>query len=582
MANTQYKLSILIGVLDKASAPFRRMAEHVDRLADRAEQASTRTTKLGDGLRRVGSSLSRIGRAAGLRRIADAATKASQRIGALGGQVARLGAGIGALGGGAAYGLQRLFIAPTAQAEDYRVTMDVLMGTAKKGAQAMRWIEDFTARTPYQLAEVTSAFLKAKNFGIDPMTDSLRIMGDTAAGNIGKTMDDVVEALGDAQVGENERLKEFGIRASKQGEWIAYEYDLNGKTMVTKARANSREMIRETVLAIWNAKYEGLMEKRSRTWGGMISNMMDWFTKLSKMVMNSGPFYYLKKQLKGLLVHLEYLENKGTLKKWAETLGRNMLQAFREIWAGLQKLWSGLQWLEGKLGGWDKVLVVLAAVLAGPLVASLITATAAVVQLGVALMATPVGWILGAIALIAGAVYLIYRNWGSIVAWFTDKRDALYAVFDQIVDGAAEAVGAFFAKVGEIAGAIGDYFAGIDLSETGGRIIGSLWDGLKASWAKVADWFSGVGDKISSWLPSWLGGEDDAASAGSDGPRATGAAQVMQRAAAQGTLAPGRQTVRTEVHIKADNLPPGMAVSTPKGEADRTDVDLGYSRAGGY
>lgn len=42
-----------------------------------------------------------------------------------------------------------------------------------------------------------------------------------------------------------------------------------------------------------------------------------------------------------------------------------------------------------------------------------------IVKLGVALLATPVGWFVLAIAAIAGAAYLVYKNWGAISGFFS-------------------------------------------------------------------------------------------------------------------------------------------------------------------
>ena len=45
--------------------------------------------------------------------------------------------------------------------------------------------------------------------------------GDTASA-MGKSLDDMVEAVADAATGEFERLKEFGIRASKNGDRVSF------------------------------------------------------------------------------------------------------------------------------------------------------------------------------------------------------------------------------------------------------------------------------------------------------------------------------------------------------------------------
>ncbi|MDK4675262.1 hypothetical protein QG061_10000, partial [Kingella kingae] len=74
-------------------------------------------------------------------------------------------------------------------------------------------------------------------------------LGDTAAG-MGKPLMQTVEAIADAMTGQNERLKEFGIKAEaiKGTNRIIYEYtDKHGRQMRAMADKNNREQIRATL-----------------------------------------------------------------------------------------------------------------------------------------------------------------------------------------------------------------------------------------------------------------------------------------------------------------------------------------------
>ena len=51
----------------------------------------------------------------------------------------------------------------------------------------------------------------------------MRKLGDLAS-STGKDFDQLAEAIIDAQTGEFERLKEFGIRASKQGDEVKFTF----------------------------------------------------------------------------------------------------------------------------------------------------------------------------------------------------------------------------------------------------------------------------------------------------------------------------------------------------------------------
>lgn len=177
--------------------------------------------------------------------------------------------------------------------ERYNTTLKTIEGSSQKAQKSMEWITNFASHTPYQLDQVTEAFIKLKSYGITPTDGTLRTLGDTASG-LGKSLNDAVEAMADAVVGENERLKEFGIRASVQGNKIAYSWmDASGRAKHIVIQNNS-EIIQSTLTAIFNSKYAGAMEAQSKTFAGMISNIQDNWTKFKNSIMSGGLYDYLK------------------------------------------------------------------------------------------------------------------------------------------------------------------------------------------------------------------------------------------------------------------------------------------------
>lgn len=144
-----------------------------------------------------------------------------------------------------------------------------LGGTASAADGAFKSIEAFASKTPYALAEVTSGFIKLKNMGLDPSMDALRSYGNTASA-MGKSLNDMVEAVADAAVGEFERLKEFGIKAKSQGDQVSFTF----KGVTTTIGKNSAE-IEEYLQGIGNTEFAGGIEKQSATLNGILSTMKD-------------------------------------------------------------------------------------------------------------------------------------------------------------------------------------------------------------------------------------------------------------------------------------------------------------------
>ena len=72
-------------------------------------------------------------------------------------------------------------------------------------------IEDFASSTPFNVEQITEAFIKLKALGLDPSQEALMSYGNTASA-MGKNLMQFVEAIADAATGEFERLKESGLK----------------------------------------------------------------------------------------------------------------------------------------------------------------------------------------------------------------------------------------------------------------------------------------------------------------------------------------------------------------------------------
>lgn len=211
-------------------------------------------------------------------------------------------------------------ISTSAEFEKFETILGTIEGSSEKAKASMDWISDFAAKTPYEVAGVTDAFIKLRAYGMDPKNNNLlRTLGDTSAA-MGKPIMQAVEAIADAVTGENERLKEFGIKAAKQAGQIAYTYtDSAGKQQTKLVDANSREQIQATLQAIWNEKYAGAMDKLSNTWEGITSNIGDQFDRLKLEIGRAGIFDGAKDGLKAFQSMLESLDA-DDLKEIADTL----------------------------------------------------------------------------------------------------------------------------------------------------------------------------------------------------------------------------------------------------------------------
>ena len=185
------------------------------------------------------------------------------------------------------------FFSTASEFEKYGATLETIEGSSTKAKESLKWIGEFSKNTPYELNQVTEAFVQMRAYGLNPTNGSLKSLGD-AASAMNKPLLQAVEAMADAMTGENERLKEFGIKASQQGDKIAYNWtDSSGKAKHVIIQNNS-EIIQSTLESIFNSKYQGAMQNQMKTYGGMISNIKDQWTQFKKDFMDAGLFAWTK------------------------------------------------------------------------------------------------------------------------------------------------------------------------------------------------------------------------------------------------------------------------------------------------
>lgn len=136
----------------------------------------------------------------------------------------------------------------------------------------------------------------------------------------------------DASQGEFERLKEFGIRASQQGNQVTFSFTRNGRDQQVTVRKTG-EAIRKAILDILNTSYAGGMERQSRTFAGMLSNLADTWAGFELKVAKAGVFDFVKGKLEKLLTWLNEKAESGEMQAFAEKLAKGLVDAARGIQA---------------------------------------------------------------------------------------------------------------------------------------------------------------------------------------------------------------------------------------------------------
>lgn len=243
-------------------------------------------------------------------------------------------------------------VSTLAEMERYEAVLGNTLGSKSLARKSLMEISKFASETPFQVNNLTDSFVRLSNQGFVPSMDDMRKLGDLSS-STGKDITQLVEAVLDAQVGEMERLKEFGIRAQKDGDRIRFTF----KNITTEVD-NNASSIRGYLLSLGEMKgVAGAMDSISKTSGGMLSNLADkWM--MFKWQLGEANKWLLELAVGGMNKLIDKMQG---LVKWTED-NKAMLQSF--VINGLSKVsavasiaWgilTGLFQLIRKSIGWIK------------------------------------------------------------------------------------------------------------------------------------------------------------------------------------------------------------------------------------
>lgn len=212
----------------------------------------------------------------------------------------------------AAFGVKKGFdwlIQGNADMETYQNTLAVVMKDSVKAAETLEWATGFAAKTPFEIPGVVEATTKLTAYGLEAKS-TLGIVGDMAA-VMGKDLMQAVEAVADAQTGEVERLKEFGITKKM----IEDQAKMMKVTVTNNSgQITDQKAFNAVLFSIMEDRFKGGMDLQSKTFKGMISNAKDFMSATGRQL-GKPIFDKLKEGLGGALTQLNKLKDSGAIDK---------------------------------------------------------------------------------------------------------------------------------------------------------------------------------------------------------------------------------------------------------------------------
>lgn len=247
-------------------------------------------------------------------------------------------------------------LAESMNLEGYRLTLQTVMKDTQKAKDLLSWGSNFANVTPFENSEVVDGIVKLQSYGLTAK-EVLPQVGDMAA-VMGKSLDQGVEAIADAQAGELERLKEFGLTKNMIIEEAA-KLRL-GLVVNKKGQIVDQQKFNKAMFALMNEKFKGGMEKQATTMKGIWStitgvtksSLVEIFGLTQDGTIKQGSAYQLlKTKIKLVGDTLTKWQSDGTIKQIAKdfTHGLNVsIVALTKVYNHTAKFANWLQ--SGSLG----------------------------------------------------------------------------------------------------------------------------------------------------------------------------------------------------------------------------------------
>ena len=292
------------------------------------------------------------------------------------------------------------------QFENLKTTLSNALGGAAEGAAAMQIIRETANEVKLSIDEVGNGFNKLINRGLKPTKEEFIQLTDVAKSQ-GKEVDQYVEAVLDAMTGENERLKEFGVKAKDAGDKVIFTF----KGVSTEVKKNEQDIYNYLVALGKVTGVAGMSAKAADTFSGKLAN--------------------IQSKIDGIKIAI--FERIGEALKPVLDVVANVLEGFQKWAEKNPELASGLTLIVMAITGLTGAFLVLVPIIAG------------VMALGAPFLLT-----IGAIALAIGAlVFVLWDLWNGLMT----GESYIFA----IIDGFLEWIGVGI-TVQEIISAISEGF----------------------------------------------------------------------------------------------------------------------------
>ena len=292
----------LTGAFKKADKATEKAGREVDRYGREARQSAGEARRLNAATNNLSQGFQQAQRNATLLRLA-----------------------VVALATGGAARLTGSFVRAADTTEQYQLRLSRLLGSVEEGNELFKDMADFAGRVPFEFEEIMGSATQLAGVlegGREEIVELMPLIADLAAVSglsIQETTEQIIRMFS-AGAASADLFRERGILAM-----LGFEAGVTVSAEETKRR----------VIAAWedaDSKFRGTADDLARTWTGVTSMMADKWFQFRTLVMDAGPFEFLKASF--TVINEAWDENADEMQETAEDLGESIVDVTERLLLG--------------------------------------------------------------------------------------------------------------------------------------------------------------------------------------------------------------------------------------------------------
>jgi hypothetical protein len=356
--------------------------------------------------------------------------------------------------------------------ERLNVQLQTYLGSQEKANSEMARLQELANSLPQDLADITKSFVTLTRVGVDTSNESITALSNVATANA-KDFDQLAEALADSLTGEFERLKEFGIKVSKENDKFVADFGKGNKQVF-----NSAQEVTDAVIAMGmeGGKFGDAAKINADTLSQSFSNLKGAIFE-AQVAFGEGAKGGMKAFTEALTALVR--DNKDLITGLGEGLG-NVLAALPDAFAAVKQVMDDLAPVFKLLGTLATEIVIPLGKLAFETLIALADAVQPVAEKWIPLLKDAFVGIASAIA-------------GTVTAAFEGIKATIESVMS-FIQGAVDTAMAAYNTIANIGGKISDgaRAVGDKAAQMGGAVLDTASDLGAGAVQTGKDWYNGI------------------------------------------------------------------------------------------